>query len=667
MPDNNNRLASLVQLLFIRRVERRQAGKLHVLLDGKVASGPWMPRAGLVDAAIGAGRDEADDVVLVEDLDLGGRSVVAWPGQRAAAEAAKGGSLRDQTRPGRQQPMRDRDPDWQELKRRSYGRTGTSGADVGGPAGWLGALQAAERWMGGWMDGIDEGSRPSSPPRSRSPSGPIIALIQTAADRRATMKDITPFLLFNILIISLGSLLFGYHIAELNAPEDVISCRKNGVSLDLSLRPCIPMSPQTYGFVTSIFSVGGLGGAITAGSVADKYGRKRAALFYSAGFIIGPIFMAFASDVTTLSIGRLISGLSAGSSVVIAPLYIHNVAPAEFAGLFGASTQVIVNFGIIVAQLLGLFLSNIPFWRLILAIGGFIGLAQAILLPFCVESPKWLASVGKTGLARRSLAKLRGRNDVDDEITVYSAIGVDDDDDPFSHEDEGTVSQRLLDSPTAEATIHKKVTLYEFLTDPARRRQLTAIVGIMLAQQFMGINAIIMYGVGILKVIIPSGATLINVCVSLLNLLVTAGAARYIDQVGRKSLLLASIAGMGVFSALLGIGIIFKIQVLSGVATLLFVASFAIGLGPLPFMIASELVEHDAVGAAQSIGLTTNWLATFAVAAGFPTLREVVGDGEVFFIFAALGIVFFWFVLQAIPETKGRTVDEVWGHTRRVD
>ncbi|KAF3928350.1 hypothetical protein ABW21_db0200117 [Orbilia brochopaga] len=483
------------------------------------------------------------------------------------------------------------------------------------------------------------------------------------------MKDITPFLLFNIFIVSLGSLLFGYHIAELNAPEDVISCRKRGVSLALSLRPCIPMTPQTYGFVTSIFSVGGLVGAITAGGVADKYGRKRAALFYSAGFIIGPIFMALASDVTTLSIGRIISGFSAGSSVVIAPLYIHNVAPSEYAGLFGASTQVIINFGIIVAQFLGLFLSSIPLWRLILAIGGFIGLAQAILLPFCVESPKWLASVGKTGLARRSLAKLRGRNNIDDEIAVYSALGSDIDDAFTNDDDEGTADQRLLDSPTAErpGTLGKKVSLYEFLTTAEHRRQLTAIVGIMIAQQFMGINAIIMYGVGILKVIIPSGATLINVLVSLLNLFVTAGAARFIDKVGRKSLLLSSIAGMGVFSALLGVGIMFKIQVLSGVATLMFVSSFAIGLGPLPFMIASELVDHDAVGAAQSIGLTTNWLATFAVAAGFPALREVVGDGEVFFIFAALGFVFFWFVLQFIPETKGKTVEEVWGHSRRVD
>lgn len=294
--------------------------------------------------------------------------------------------------------------------------------------------------------------------------------------------------------------------------------------------------------------------------------------------------------------------------------------------------------------------------------GGVIGLAQCILLPFCVESPKWLASVGSKDLAYRSLVKLRGRADVDDEIAAFTDGGgrrneTDDED--------ADVNQRLLDTPADTGS--RKVSLYEFMTGPEYRRQLIAVVGIMIAQQFMGINSIIMYGVSILQDIIPTGATLINVIVSLLNLFVTAIAARVIDRVGRKLPLLVSITGMGIFSALLGIGILFKIQLLSGISTLLFVSSFAIGLGPLPFMIASELVAHDAVGAAQSIGLTTNWLATFVVAYGFPSLREAVGNGQVFFIFSGLAVVFFLFVAKNIPETKGRTVDEVWGSSRHVD
>ncbi|KAK6526218.1 hypothetical protein TWF694_004836 [Orbilia ellipsospora] len=421
------------------------------------------------------------------------------------------------------------------------------------------------------------------------------------------------------------------------------------------------MSEQEFGLVTSIFSVGGLFGAVTAGSIANKYGRKRAALFNSAGFIIGPILMALATNITTLSIGRIISGVSAGSSVVIAPLFIHNVAPPEHAGVFGASTQVIINVGILIAQFLGLFLSSVPYWRVILGVGGLIGLAQLVLLPFCVESPKWLVSAGERDLARRCLAKLRGRPDIEDEITTYSR----ETNHGSIHDEDPDPSQGLLDNATHNNT--PQVTIYEFLTNVEYRRQLIAVVGIMIAQQFMGINVIIMYGVSILKDIIPRGAYLINVIISLLNLFVTAIAAKMIDRVGRKTPLLVSITGMGIFSALLGIGIVFKIQLLSGVSTLLFVSSFAIGLGPLPFMIASELVGHDAVGAAQSVGLTTNWLATFAVAYGFPTLRLVVGNGQVFFIFGILSVFFFLFVSKNIPETKGRTVDEVWGLTQHAD
>ncbi|KAK6507320.1 hypothetical protein TWF481_005761 [Arthrobotrys musiformis] len=479
------------------------------------------------------------------------------------------------------------------------------------------------------------------------------------------MRDITPCLIFNVLVVSIGSFLFGYHIAELNAPQDIISCHGHGTSLELDIRPCIPMTEQTYGLVTSIFSVGGLIGAVSAGSIADTYGRKRAAMFNSVGFIVGPALMALATDVSTLSLGRIISGLSAGSSVVIAPLYIHSVAPAEYAGTFGASTQVIINLGILIAQFLGLFLSVVPYWRIILAVGGFIGLAQCLLLPFCVESPKWLASVGDRELAHRSLAKLRGRSDVDDELVSFGDASHDGEDGGF---DDAAPNQRLLGrAPDTPISAAPKITLYQFVTMADYRRQLIAVVGIMIAQQFMGINAIIMYGVSILGDIIPTGATLINVIVSLLNLFVTAIAARIIDKVGRKPPLLLSIVGMGIFSALLGTGIIFKIQVLSGISTLLFVSSFAIGLGPLPFMIASELVGHEAVGAAQSIGLTTNWLATFAVAYGFPSLRAVVGNGEVFFIFSAVSVASFLFVLRKIPETKGRTVDEVWGFARHAD
>lgn len=176
-----------------------------------------------------------------------------------------------------------------------------------------------------------------------------------------------------------------------------------------------------------------------------------------------------------------------------------------------------------------------------------------------------------------------------------------------------------------------------------------------------------MYGVSLLADLLQSNSALLNLVVSALNIIVTAGSAPLVDKLGRKTCLLNSLAGMGISSLLLAIGIIKSISILSAVAVLLFVSSFALGLGPVPFLISSELVGPDAVGATQSIALAANWIATFVVAQFFP-LASAVLHGKVYFIFAALSAFFFLFISWYVPETKGKkTADEVWGRERRVD
>jgi len=327
-------------------------------------------------------------------------------------------------------------------------------------------------------------------------------------------------------------------------------------------------------------------------------------------------------------------------------------------------TQITINTGIVITQILGLpqVLATVPYWRIILAIGGFIAVAQLILLPMCVESPQWLASHNRLSEAKHALMKIRGHRNVDDEIDVLRRGSLA----PGALDDNETGVHEGLLSP-GEETQREKVSLAQFLTSPEHRQPLIAIVGIMLAQQFLGINAIIMYGVSVLGELIPKQSAFVNVIISIVNFFATITAARFIDKLGRKPLLLASIIGMGIFAGLMGVGIIWHIQILSALSTILFVASFACGLGPVPFMIASEMVEHDAVGAAQSIGLTVNWLATFAVAYGFPLLRIWLGSGVVFFVFSIMSVVFGFFVMRFVPETKGRTVNEVWGRPRRLD
>lgn len=211
------------------------------------------------------------------------------------------------------------------------------------------------------------------------------------------------------------------------------------------------------------------------------------------------------------------------------------------------------------------------------------------------------------------------------------------------------------------------LTITQVFRHPDYKKAAIAVIMVMLAQQFSGINSIVMYGVSLLAGLLESNSALLNLAVSAINIVITAGGAPLPDKFGRKPCLLGSIAGMGISALLLAIGIMKSVPVLSALAVLFFVSSFALGLGPVPFILASELVGPEAVDATQSIALGANWIATFIVAQFFPLLSAQLG-GKVYLIFAALSVFFFGFLSWYVPETKGKkNADEVWGRERRVD
>lgn len=187
---------------------------------------------------------------------------------------------------------------------------------------------------------------------------------------------------------------------------------------------------------------------------------------------------------------------------------------------------------------------------------------------------------------------------------------------------------------------------------------------VMVAQQLCGINSIVMYGVALLSDLLPTSSAILNVFVSVVNVVVTLSCAPLVDLLGRKPCLILSILGMGISSLLLAVGIAQGIAILSAVAVLTFIASFGLGLGPVPFILSSELVGPEAVGATQSWALAANWVATFIVSFFFPILNESLGKGQVYYIFAAIAGAAAGFVAWWVPETKGkRDADEVWGRT----
>ncbi|KAF1814968.1 general substrate transporter [Eremomyces bilateralis CBS 781.70] len=487
-------------------------------------------------------------------------------------------------------------------------------------------------------------------------------------DPRTWFRDLTPYLLFLIFVSTLGPFLFGYHLTELNTPLDVITCKRKSLlgpdAVSSSTLPqCIPMTAEELGVVSSMFTLGGFLGALVAGTVSTSHGRMHAMRLAVPFSILGPIFAALAPNIATMAIGRFISGLGSGAAMVSVPIYISELSPPAEKGFFGAFTQVMVNVGIFLAQLLGYFLAFGQMWRIVLAAAGLVGVGQLVGLMFSDESPKWIAANVEGGgpKARKILRRVRGeRFDIDGEFNSWGIAAGEDDEEQES----------LLNSPDQQHLPSNKsqsgqghLGMLQALASPQTRKAVIAVIMVMLAQQLCGINSIIMYGVSLLSSLLSSSSALLNLAVSALNIIVTAACAPLVDKLGRKPCLLGSIFGMGISSLALAFSIGYNIKVLSAVAVILFVCSFAVGLGPVPFILASELAVHEAVGATQSWALASNWIATFVVAQFFPVVNKALGEGRVYFIFAAFAAGFFLLVLTFVPETKGKkSAEEVWGH-----
>lgn len=388
-------------------------------------------------------------------------------------------------------------------------------------------------------------------------------------------------------------------------------------------------------------------------------------------FVIGPIFESLAPSISVISFGRFISGIGAGSSLVVGPIYISEVAPPKEKGFFGALTQIMINVGILLTQVLGYFLSRDDLWRIILGVAGCIGLAQLFGLFLVPESPKWLAEHNHPQKAKDILRRIRGRKeDLEDEFSAWNIDGGTEDTcisatTPMLIELTTRLAEgeSLLGVPSRSRESSESVGMFGVIMNQNYRPAIIAVVAVMFAQQLTGINSIIMYSVSLLSALLPTTAALLTVAISALNLFITTLCAPLSDKIGRKTCILLSIAGMGTSSVLLALGISYGVQILAAVATLMFVASFAVGLGPVPFILANELVGPEAVGATQSWALAANWIATFIVSQFFPILNKALGEkGRVYYVFAAIAAILGTFIAWWVPETKGkRGADEVWG------
>ncbi|ELR04524.1 hypothetical protein GMDG_06819 [Pseudogymnoascus destructans 20631-21] len=360
---------------------------------------------------------------------------------------------------------------------------------------------------------------------------------------RKCVRNLTPYLVFMMSIITLGPLLFGFHLAELNAPEDYITCKKGrttGMPKGATLIPCIPMDKAQFAFVSSIFTIGGLFGALLAGPVSTSFGRLPAMRISAIFYVLGSAITMWSASISAFATGRFLLGIGAGASVVVVPIYISEVAPPTDRGIFGFLTQIATNMGILITQILGYYLSYSILWRFILAAGGLIGLVLLFGLFLVPESPAWTAANRSPGRALATLKRLRGPHaDVSEEIQTWDCT--------FSPSDpqlsESTTvllepesqSRRSSISTSSKPPPRAHVGIIAVALSPIYRPAIIAVVGVMCVQQFTGINSVMMYSVSVLTDLFPTSATLLTILISIVNLIATTASAPLPDILGRKS------------------------------------------------------------------------------------------------------------------------------------
>ncbi|CAG8592680.1 22465_t:CDS:2 [Cetraspora pellucida] len=490
------------------------------------------------------------------------------------------------------------------------------------------------------------------------------------------MSGLTPYIIFVSFAVVLGSFQYGYHIGELNTPQAVMSCegvKEPSQGTQEYLPPCIKMNAAQFAFVTSVFTLGGLLGSLFASRVADSKGRRDTLILNGVFLGLGPLVMGFAPNITALVIGRVLAGIGCGVVTVVVPTYLAEISTIEFRGTFGVMNQLGIVCGILFSQVEGLYLSTLSGWRLILFGGFILALLQTILLWFSVESPRFLASKpGGYNAAKRALQKLRGSNEVDEELSGWRQVASEEGLEGLISEEERehqNNEEMVRESPAVvfhARNSDENFNVWKLINNSQYLPALKVLILLHLTQQFSGVNGVMFYSTSILAKILPGMSDLVTVFISTVNVIMTVVSAYLIDKSGRRTLLLSSSLFMSISSAILALSINNNYGFLSAISIIGFIASFAIGLGPVPFLIIPEIFDTQAVATAASLGLTLNWSASFFVGFIFPIVNEMIG-GSIFLIFAAYLFVAYLAIKHFVPETKAKSVEEVWrGWTGKV-
>lgn len=456
----------------------------------------------------------------------------------------------------------------------------------------------------------------------------------------------SPFLISIACTCALTAFHFGYAISSINVPAAVfLGCKAEDAAKTLfGLQGCFPLTSTAWGAVGMGLPLGGWIGGSLAPTLASKLGGiKPAILFLNIPLFAAYLLMSLAVNLPMLISGRILIGFASGASSMLVPLYLSSISPLAFRGIFTNFFQLFLCSAAFIAEIISFSTdvgNHLWIWRFNFAVGLLVIALQTVLNYFCgffPESPIDMDSKDPTeaGILRFRLGIL------DDNVDKRQSTA-----------NISSVPEIAIVEPSASASASESESTLNLITFriPAARKSL--LLGILLhaGQQISGVNAVFFY-----SSIINKGSRYTPVLLTLINFLMTFVAIWLLDRAGRRPVALFSIAGAS--SSLIALAFSFSsFPAVSPLFLVCFVAFFALGLGPIPWMLVPEIfpatwsLTHTAI----SICVSTNWIINIIVTGTFPILTEILSMNWIFLIFGISCSILLIYFSQFLPETKNR-------------
>ncbi|XP_040036909.2 solute carrier family 2, facilitated glucose transporter member 4 [Gasterosteus aculeatus] len=458
-------------------------------------------------------------------------------------------------------------------------------------------------------------------------------------------ETLTGTFVLSVFTAVLGSLEFGYNIGVINAPQKIIEQEYNATWLHRYGEP-IPAGTLTslWSLSVAIFSIGGMLSSSCVGFVSEWLGRRKAMLINNMFAFIGGSLMGLSKlcrSFEMMILGRFIIGAYCGLASGLTPMYVGEIAPTSLRGALGTLHQLAIVTGILIAQILGLesLLGVEELWPILLGLAIVPAVLQMALLPFCPESPRFLYIIRcQEHQAKRGLRRLTGRQDV----SVMLA--------------EMKEEKRKMD-------MERKVSILELFRSPLYRQPIIISILLQLSQQLSGVNAIFYYSTSIFMKAGVQSPVYATIGAGVVNCAFTVVSLFLIERMGRRTLHMVGLGGMCacavvMTSALALLDSVPWMSYISMLAIFGFVAFFEIGPGPIPWFFVAELFSQGPRPAAMAVAGFSNWTANFIIGMCFQYVAELCGP-YVFLIFAALLLFFLIFTFFRVPETRGKTFDQI--------